>query len=90
MCDLRTYLKRRALTQAEFASELGRSQGSVSRAVRGDPGMTLRQARRVIEATGGEVTIEALYQAAAASDGGCVPAASWVPEDQTCNSEAVE
>lgn len=58
--DLDTYLRTSGLTGSAFADRLGISAASVTRIRKGAQNISLELAQRIVLATGGKVSLEAL------------------------------
>ena len=58
--DLDTYLKTSGVSGATFAERIGISGASVTRIRRGEQNISLELAQRIVTATGGKVSLEAL------------------------------
>lgn len=65
--DLDTYLKTSGVSGATFADRIGVSAASVTRIRRGGQNISLELAQRIVTATGGKVSLEALALAGKAA-----------------------
>jgi len=54
------YIAREKASQAEFAREVGCSEPHLSLVLKGERGVSLKLAKRISQATGGEVPVEDL------------------------------
>lgn len=63
---LNQYIDSHSMTGADFAKRIGVSAASVTRIRQGRQNITLELAQRIVAATGGKVTLEALAAKSAA------------------------
>lgn len=61
MHPIKVYCERHGLTQAEFAERIGLSAAYVSQVIRGVERMGREAAEKIVAATGGELTFDALF-----------------------------
>jgi DNA-binding transcriptional regulator YdaS (Cro superfamily) len=65
--DLDTYLKTSGVSGSAFADRIGVSAASVTRIRKGGQNISLELAQRIVTATGGKVSLEALALAGKAA-----------------------
>ena len=63
MHPISKFLEGQGLTQADFAKQVGLSRQQINNVVRGRSNPSLRTIRKIVEVTGGEVTLLDLFSA---------------------------
>lgn len=82
--DLDTYLRSTGTSGVEFAATVGVTEASLSRIRRGKQNITRDLIRRIVEKTGGQVTIEDLIFPLVADAADTAPACAPSPDMCAC------
>jgi len=63
MHPIQRFIESQGLTQADFAKQVGLSRQQINNVVKGRSNPSLRTIRKIVEVTGGEITLLDLFSA---------------------------